>query len=60
MGGVAMKHLVIVIALAAFSTSAFAEGSYQNDEELRLVREVHAAIDDGVTEGCLSLAHKKQ
>ena len=49
-----MKHLVLVIALAAFSTSAFAEGSYQSADELRLVRAVSVEIRDSVTDGCLS------
>ncbi len=50
-----MKHLVLVIALAAFSTSAFAEGtSSQNAEELRLVRSISVYIEDHVKDGCLS------
>ena len=38
-----MKHLVLVIALAAFSTSAFAKGSYQDQNELRLIPAVSGA-----------------
>ena len=49
-----MKHLVLVVALAAFSTSAFAEGAYQNEDELRLVPAVSLVIEDGVEGGCLS------
>ena len=50
-----MKHLVLVIALAAFSTSASAEGGYQSEAELRLVRSVLVyVIEDQVTDGCLS------
>ena len=49
-----MKHLVIVIALAAFSTPAFAEGSYQNADEIRLVRAVWAYVHDQVIDDCLS------
>ena len=49
-----MKHLVLIIALAAFSTSAFAEGSYQNEAELRLVQNVSVQIGDEVRDGCLS------
>jgi hypothetical protein len=49
-----MKHLVLVIALAAFSASAFAEGSRQNEAELRLVRAISVNIDDQVMDGCLS------
>ena len=49
-----MKHLVLVVALAAFSTSAFAKGSYQDENELRLVRAVLVVIEDGVKDGCLS------
>ncbi len=48
-----MKHLVLAIALAAFSTSAFAEGSYQNEDELRLVRAVSVWVNDQVKDGCL-------
>ncbi len=49
-----MKHLALIIALAAFSTSAFAEGSYQDVDELRLVRAVSVTIRDQVKDGCLS------
>ncbi len=49
-----MKHLALIIALAAFSTSAFAEGSYQDADELRWVRTVRVSIEDGVKDGCLS------
>ena len=49
-----MKPLVLIIALAAFSTSAFAEGSYQNEAELRLVQNVSVGIIDLVKDGCLS------
>ena len=50
-----MKHLALVIALAAFSTSAFAEGtSSQNADELRLVRSISVYIEDHVRDGCLS------
>jgi len=47
-----MKHLVLVIALVAFSTAAFA--GYQDVDELRLVRAVSVVIDDQVKDGCLS------
>jgi hypothetical protein len=47
-----MKHLVLVIALAAFSTPAFAEGSYQDEDELRLIRAVTVVIEDQVKDGC--------
>jgi hypothetical protein len=46
-----MKHLVLVVALAAFSTSAFA---YQSEKELRLVRDISVFIEEEVTDGCLS------
>ena len=50
-----MKPLVLVIALVAFSTPAFAEGSNQSEAELRLVRSVLVyIIEDQVTDGCLS------
>ncbi len=50
-----MKHLVLAIAFAAFSTSAFAEGtSSQNADELRLVRSISVYIEDHVRDGCLS------
>ena len=49
-----MKHLVLVIVLAAFSTSAFSEGMYQDDDELRLVRAVLVVIEDDVRDGCHS------
>ena len=49
-----MKHLVLVIVLAAFSPSAFAEGTIQIVAELRLVRAVSVAIVDNVKHGCLS------
>jgi hypothetical protein len=49
-----MKHLALVIALAALSTSAFAEGAYQNEAELRLVQNVSVKILDEVKDGCLS------
>ena len=49
-----MKHFVLVIALATFSTSAFAEGAYQDENELRLVRAVSAFVHDQVIDGCLS------
>ena len=48
-----MKRLVLVIALAAFSTCAFAEGSYQDEDELRLVRYINVYMGDHVTGGCL-------
>ena len=49
-----MKHLALIIALAVFSTSAFAEGAYQNAAELRLVRNIFVVMDDQVEEGCLA------
>jgi len=49
-----MKHLVLIITLAAFSTSALAQ-YYQDERELRLVRAVSVyIIKDQVTDGCLS------
>ncbi len=48
-----MKHLVLIIALVAFSTSAFAEEWFQNAVELRLVQGVHVDIEDRVKDGCL-------
>ena len=47
-----MKHLVLVVALAAFSTSAFAEGAFQVEDELRLVQGVLVSVG-GEEEGCL-------
>ncbi len=47
-----MKHLVLVVALAAFSTSAFAKGSYQDETELRLIPAVSVLTEDGVKGGC--------
>ncbi len=49
-----MKHLALIVALAAFSTSAFAEGQYQDEEELRLVRVISVQVYDVVRGGCLS------
>jgi hypothetical protein len=49
-----MKHLVLVVAFAAFSTSALAEGAYQNAAELRLVPAVSLIVEDDVEGGCLS------
>jgi hypothetical protein len=49
-----MKHLALIVALAAFSTSAFAEGGYQDGNELRLVRSVMVSVWDEVKDGCLS------
>ena len=49
-----MKYLVLVIVLAAFSTSAFAEGYYKNVNELRLVRAISVYTEDQVKDGCLS------
>ncbi len=50
-----MKHLVLVIALAAFSTSAFAEGGLgQNTEELRLVKGLKVQVVDAVKDDCLA------
>ncbi len=47
-----MRPLVLVIALAAFSTSAFAEGAYQDENELRLIPAVSVLTEDGVKGGC--------
>jgi hypothetical protein len=47
-----MKHLVLVIALVAFSMSAFAEGAYQDENELRLIPAVSVLTEDGVKGGC--------
>ena len=49
-----MKRVALIIALAAFSTSAIAEGSYQDANELRLVRAVSVYVEDLVSDGCLS------
>jgi hypothetical protein len=49
-----MKHLVFIVALAAFNASAFAEGAYQSEAELRLVAYVSIDIENGVDDGCLS------
>jgi hypothetical protein len=49
-----MKHLVLVIAVVAFSTSASAEDAYQDFFELRLVRDIYVFLEDGVSDGCLS------
>ena len=49
-----MKHLALVIALVAFSTSAFARGTYQSADELRLVRAISVGNWDLVKDGCLS------
>ena len=48
------KPFALILALMAFSTSAFAGGSYQNEAELRLVQNVSVGIIDLVTDGCLS------
>jgi hypothetical protein len=50
-----MKPLALIVALVAFSTSAFAQGGYKHVDELRLVRSVLVyVIEDQVTDGCLS------
>ena len=48
------KPLTLIVALAAFSTPAFAEGAYQDEAELRLVPAVSLIITDKVSDGCLS------
>lgn len=48
-----MKSLALLTALVAFSTSAFAEGSYQDVNELKAVKAVVVVFTNQVTDGCL-------
>lgn len=48
-----MKALATIVALAAFSTTALAEGVYQNADELRLVQSISIRVSDRVVDGCL-------
>jgi hypothetical protein len=44
----------LVIVLAALRTPALAEGSYQHEPELNLVRTVAVTVEDHVRDGCLA------
>ena len=48
-----MKHLALIVALVALSTSAFAQGQFADPPELRLVRGINVWVSDDVEDGCL-------
>ena len=48
-----MKALAAIVALVVFSTTASAEGVYQNTDELRLVQSISVRVSDRVVDGCL-------
>ena len=48
-----MKPLALIVALVAFSVSAFAEGVYQSVDELRLLQSISISVNDQVVDGCL-------
>jgi hypothetical protein len=48
-----MKALAAIVTLVAFSTTAFAEGVYQNADELQLVQSISIRVSDRVVDGCL-------
>lgn len=48
-----MKRLALIIAVTVFSTRAFGEGAYHDEEELRSLRAVWVHVEDAVSDGCL-------
>jgi len=48
-----MRPFILFVTMIAFSTSAFAEGVYQNVDELRLVQSISVRVVDQVKNGCL-------